>query len=188
MPDRKISFRCRSEMADLTSAPRSTDILVRMRVRKPVGIEMIGRSADKNVRPPGRREMRPSEIEGARAIISFTLVATFRVLFPRQKFIQVHHGACQGNQRRRIGGVDRGRCSIPEHFDGTLRIGFQHAMLLVPESQQPIRLFGGGRAPKADVEKVRSSSGRIGQFGRDHLAERLGAFEEDRIIQQRERL
>jgi hypothetical protein len=33
--------------------PRSVDISVRMRVRKPVEIETIGRSADKNVRAPG---------------------------------------------------------------------------------------------------------------------------------------
>ena len=33
---------------------RSADISVRMRVRKPGGIEMIGRSADKNVRAPGQ--------------------------------------------------------------------------------------------------------------------------------------
>jgi hypothetical protein len=43
-------FRRTADIGRISRLPRSAGISVRMRVRKPVGIEMIGRSADKNVR------------------------------------------------------------------------------------------------------------------------------------------
>ena len=100
--------------AHLTFA-RSADILIRIRVRNPDGIEMIGLPADKNVRAPGKREMRFWTWGTACAKHLLT-----RQLRPGMRFVI---GAFQSFGRDVSVNLRRGQVGMTQQFLDTAQVG-----------------------------------------------------------------